>query len=79
VIRNGAMLYFEEEERARAECDQLNARLREPHVHYSVRLAQPSHSETSSLATSQGPPNGDGFTRSLVACPAHGQLAIKKT
>jgi len=50
VIRNGAMLYFEEEERARAECDQLNARLREPHV--PVRLAQPSDSETSSLATS---------------------------
>ena len=52
VIRNGAMLYFEEEERARAECDQLNARLCDPHVHYTVRLAQPSHSETSSLATS---------------------------
>jgi hypothetical protein len=42
VVRNGALLYFEEEDRARAECDQLNAHLRDPHVHYTVQLAQPS-------------------------------------
>jgi hypothetical protein len=40
VIRNGALLFFEDEGRARDECDQLNARSRNPHVHYSVKHAE---------------------------------------
>jgi hypothetical protein len=36
VIRNGTLLFFDEEDRARAECDRLNARLSNPHVHYTV-------------------------------------------
>jgi hypothetical protein len=37
VIRNGAFLCFESEERARAECDRLNARPGGSRVHYSVK------------------------------------------
>ena len=39
VIRNGALLFFDEEDRARAECDRLNAHLSTPHVHYAVQPA----------------------------------------
>jgi hypothetical protein len=39
VIRNGALLFFDEEDSARAECDRLNAHLSNPHVHYTVQLA----------------------------------------
>lgn len=44
VIRNGAFLCFEDEARARAECDRLNARRGDVHVHYSV---MPTHIEAS--------------------------------
>ena len=37
VIRNGAFLCFENEERARAESDRLNARAGGSNVHYSVK------------------------------------------
>jgi hypothetical protein len=40
VIRNGAFLCFEEEEKARAECDRLNARRGNSRVHYSVKPAR---------------------------------------
>jgi len=36
VIRNGAFLCFDNEERAQAECDRLNARRTDMQVHYSV-------------------------------------------
>jgi hypothetical protein len=39
VIRNGALLSFDEEDCARAECDRLNAHLSNPHIHYTVQLA----------------------------------------
>jgi hypothetical protein len=39
VIRNGALLFFEDEDRARAECDRLNAHLGNPHVHYTIQPA----------------------------------------
>ena len=39
VIRNGAFLCFDNEERARAECDRLNAGLGAAHVHYTVKAA----------------------------------------
>ena len=39
VIRNGEYLCFETEERARAECDRLNA-ASGSHVHYSVKPAR---------------------------------------
>jgi hypothetical protein len=39
VIRNGALLFFDEEDCARAECDRLNAHLSSPHVYYTVQLA----------------------------------------
>ena len=39
VIRNGAFLCFDDEERARAECDRLNAGLGAAHVHYTVKPA----------------------------------------
>ncbi len=40
VIRNGAFLCFEDEERARAECDRLNARRGGSRLHYSVKPAR---------------------------------------
>jgi hypothetical protein len=39
VNRNGALLQFDEEDRARSECDRLNARSSNSHMHYSVKLA----------------------------------------
>jgi hypothetical protein len=42
VIRNGAFLCFEDEARAQAECDRLNAHRGDLHVHYSVK---PTHIE----------------------------------
>jgi hypothetical protein len=47
VVRNGEYLCFENEERARAECDRLNA-ASGSHVHYSIK---PAHVLTS-------PPSG---------------------
>ena len=44
VIRNGTFLCFEEETRAQAECDRLNAQRGDVHLHYSVR---PTHIEAS--------------------------------
>jgi hypothetical protein len=37
VMRNGAFLCFETEEKARAEADRLNARSGHSHMHYSVQ------------------------------------------
>ena len=42
VIRNGALLFFDEEDCARTECDRLNAHLSSPHVYYTVQLAHAS-------------------------------------
>jgi len=42
VIRNGAFLCFEDEARAQAECDRLNARRGDVQLHYSV---MPTHLE----------------------------------
>lgn len=42
VIRNGAFLCFDNEARALAECDRLNAGLGAAHVHYTVK---PAHAE----------------------------------
>ena len=42
VIRNGSFLCFESEEKARAECDRLNAQRRDMQVHYTV---EPTHIE----------------------------------
>jgi hypothetical protein len=39
VIRNGALLAFEDEAGAHDECDRLNARPRNPHVRYSIKPA----------------------------------------
>jgi hypothetical protein len=39
VIRNGSLLSFNDEARARAECDRLNAKMGEPHVRYSIKRA----------------------------------------
>ena len=40
VIRNGALAIFDEENRARAECDRLNAHLiSNPRIHYTVQVA----------------------------------------
>jgi len=40
VIRNGALLFFGDEIRARVECDRLNTHSGSPHVHYSVQHAR---------------------------------------
>jgi hypothetical protein len=42
VIRNGSFLCFESEERARAECDRLNAQRTDMQMHYTV---EPTHIE----------------------------------
>jgi hypothetical protein len=42
VVRNGAFLCFESEEKARAECDRLNAQRRDMQVRYTV---EPTHIE----------------------------------
>jgi hypothetical protein len=39
VNRNGALLLFDEEEPARAECDRLNSRSSTSYLRYSVKLA----------------------------------------
>ena len=39
VNRDGALLLFDEEEPARSECDQLNARSSNSYMRYSVKLA----------------------------------------
>ena len=39
VNRNGALLLFDEEEPARAECDRLNARSSNSYMRYSIKLA----------------------------------------
>jgi hypothetical protein len=53
VIRNGALLFFDEEDRARAECDRLNAHLGNAHVNYTIQLssAAPSSSAARLLRT----------------------------
>jgi hypothetical protein len=40
VIRNGALLHFEDETYAKSECDRLNAHSGNPHVRYSIKHAQ---------------------------------------
>ena len=64
VIRNGAFLCFETEQRAQAECDRLNARRSDPNVHYSV---MPTHIE----ATLPSEP----ARRNVAAAPAFSALA----
>jgi hypothetical protein len=64
VIRNGRFLCFENEQRAQAECDRLNAASGGSHVHYTI---EPAHTLP--------PPNGllalaDGFRRLSVGIPA---------
>ncbi|MBK5197737.1 MAG: hypothetical protein JJE37_05580 [Methyloceanibacter sp.] len=49
VIRNGEYLCFENEERARAECDRLNAASGGSHVHYSIKPAHVLASAPSGL------------------------------
>jgi hypothetical protein len=39
VNRNGTLLCFEDEERARVECDQLNAHSSASHMRYSFKRA----------------------------------------
>jgi hypothetical protein len=39
VIRNGALLSFDDRRSANAECDRLNARQGNPHVRYSIKKA----------------------------------------
>jgi hypothetical protein len=39
VIRNGALLHFEDETYAKSECDRLNAHSGNPHVRYSIKHA----------------------------------------
>jgi hypothetical protein len=39
VIRNGLLLAFDNEAGAQIECDRLNARSGNPHVHYSFKAA----------------------------------------
>jgi len=58
VIRNGAFLCFEGEERACAECDRLNSRRGGSRVHYSVKPAQVQMSLPRELAkgTEADPP-----------------------
>jgi hypothetical protein len=66
VIRNGALLFFDEEDCARAECDRLNAHLNSPHVYYTVQLAHPreadceirSHADRQPLKLHSFVPNG---------------------
>ena len=50
VIRNGALLFFNDEGRARIECDRLNARSGNPHVHYTVQFVDGSAAASDSNA-----------------------------
>ena len=51
LIRNGAFLFFDEEYGARAECDRLNAHPSNPHVHYTVQLADARPLKAVSIAS----------------------------
>ena len=44
VIRNGSLLFFNDEGRARVECDRLNAHSGNPHVHYTVQFVDEFYS-----------------------------------
>ena len=39
VVRNGALLAFDDKDRAHAECDRLNSHLSNPHIRYSIKTA----------------------------------------
>jgi hypothetical protein len=39
VIRNGALLKFDDKRNAMIECDRLNSRQGNPHVRYSIKTA----------------------------------------
>ena len=40
VIRNGALLSFDDKRRARVECDRLNTHSGNPYVHYLLKQAK---------------------------------------
>ena len=63
VMRNGKLLSFDNEERARAECDRLNA-TSGAHVHYSVKPAHAVALEAGLAALA------DGFRRLTGEMPA---------
>ena len=54
VNRNGQILCFETEERARAECDRLNATRTGSHVRYSIEPAYDVPVETGLAALADG-------------------------
>ena len=59
VIRNGALLFFDEEDCARAECDRLNSHPSNPHAHYTVQLADARPLEAvASAGIDDDPPDG---------------------
>jgi len=66
VIRNGAFLCFETEQRAQAECDRLNARRGDPQVHYTV---MPTHLEATLPS--------ELSKRNVVDAPAFSALATE--
>ena len=52
VIRNGALLYFEDKRYAMSECDRLNALSGNPHVRYSIKHVAADSSQRYSRRTS---------------------------
>ena len=54
VIRNGSLLFFNDEGRARVECDRLNAHSGNPHVHYTVQFVDESTPASDSNAERLG-------------------------
>jgi len=54
VMRNGAVLCFESEERARAECDRLNAARSSSQVRYSIKAAHDLPMEAGLAALADG-------------------------
>jgi len=43
VNQNGVLLAFSDEQKARCQCDRLNANSRSPHVSYTIERQEPVH------------------------------------
>ena len=61
VMRNGTLLFFNDEGPARIECDRLNAHSGNPHVHYTVQFFEGSGPASD--------PNGERLGRLVQASP----------
>jgi hypothetical protein len=68
VMRNGAFLCFESEEKARAEAARLNGRAGDSHVHYSVKPTLIKMALPSAGTKAEAPKSDYAMPLSNAAC-----------